>query len=98
MLSFRCRLGLIVSLLSLLVLGDASVANAASYTFRNISTNTDYYLTITNAETLVISTVASVGDSTLWLFNSAGTQVAYNDDYSGLNSYIIYMANFFIYF
>ena len=76
-------------LLSLLI--SAPQANAATYTSGTITNNTDFYLTVT-AGTSITATTSGSGDPTLWLFDSANNQVAYNDDYSGLMSYISYTA------
>lgn len=66
-------------------------ANAATYTSSTITTNTDFYLTVTPNTSITVST-SGTGDPTLWLFDSNNNQVAYNDDYSGLMSYISYTA------
>lgn len=77
-------------LLSVL-LTDIPEANAATYTSGTITTNTDFYLTVTAGTSITASTSGS-GDPTLWLFDSSNNQVAYNDDSSGLMSYISYTA------
>lgn len=77
-------------LLSVL-LTNVPEANAATYTSGTITTNTDFYLTVTAGTSITASTSGS-GDPTLWLFDSSNNQVAYNDDSSGLMSYISYTA------
>jgi uncharacterized repeat protein (TIGR02059 family) len=78
--------GLLCSLLT-----NLPEASAATYTSGSITTNTDFYLTVTAGTSITASTTGS-GDPTLWLFDATGAQVAYNDDYSGLMSYISYTA------
>jgi uncharacterized repeat protein (TIGR02059 family) len=73
------------------LLTDIPEASAATYTSGTITTNTDFYLTVTAGTSITASTSGS-GDPTLWLFDSSNNQVAYNDDSSGLMSYISYTA------
>jgi uncharacterized repeat protein (TIGR02059 family) len=84
------RILVTAGLLSVL-LTDIPEANAATYTSGTITTNTDFYLTVTAGTSITASTSGS-GDPTLWLFDSSNNQVAYNDDSSGLMSYISYTA------
>jgi hypothetical protein len=85
------RITIYVVLLGTLINFQAQSASAATYTTPTITTNTDFYLTVT-ANTSITMTTSGSGDPTLWLFDKNNTQVAYNDDYNGLMSYISYTA------
>ncbi|NBO27032.1 MAG: hypothetical protein EBU96_09645, partial [Actinobacteria bacterium] len=50
---------------------------------------TDFYLTVTTGTSIELWTTGS-GDPTLWLYDSAGNPVGYNDDSNGLMSYIYF--------
>jgi uncharacterized repeat protein (TIGR02059 family) len=66
-------------------------AFGATYTSGTITSDTDFYLTVT-ANTAITVAANGTGDPTLWLYDSTGTQVAYNDDSRGLMSDISYTA------
>lgn len=70
---------------------DKLPANAATYTSGTITTDTDFYLTVTANTNITVAANGS-GDPTLWLYDSSGAQVAYNDDSRGLMSDISYAA------
>jgi uncharacterized repeat protein (TIGR02059 family) len=68
-----------------------SSAFAATYTSAYVTTDTDLYLTV-SANTYITIDANGSGDPTLWLYDSSGTQVDYNDDYNGLLSHLYYYA------
>jgi hypothetical protein len=88
---FFSRIAIFAVLVATFINFETQSATAATYTSSTITTNTDFYLTVT-ANTNITVTTSGSGDPTLWLFDSNNNQVAYNDDYSGLMSYISYTA------
>ena len=82
-------ISLLPVLLSIIAIYPVSSANAES--FRTEGAN-DYYFELESGTTFTLRTYAQQYgiDSQLWLYNSANTVVAVNDDWFGLDSYISY--------
>ena len=82
-------ISLLPLVLSAIAIYPVSAANAEP--FRTEGAN-DYYFELESGTTFTLRTYAQQYgiDSQLWLYNSANTVVAVNDDWFGLDSYISY--------